>query len=154
MFTQFSLYAIDKIGIFVYYMPVIIWIMNAIAQDWQLSFDFNAILIKNKNISERTNFTFYQRDSIILKDSFSIKIKYCGRSYILKWRYRIETIKAFSDSWDRLKSIWYVDLDKVLAYSWFMYSVAFISKTEKLKLTKLVEKLLSNYNINENLADY
>lgn len=128
--------------------------MNAIAQEWQLSFDFNAVLIKNKNIWERTNFTFYQKDSIILKDSFSIKIKYNWRSYILKWKYRIDTIKAFSDSWDRLKSVGYVDLDKVLAYSWFMYSVAFLSKTEKLKLTKLAEKLLSNYNINENLADF
>jgi len=128
--------------------------MNAIAQEWQLSFDFNAVLIKNKNIWERTNFTFYQKDSIILKDSFSIKIKYIGRSYILKWRYRIDTIKAFSDSWDRLKSVGYVDLDKVLAYSWFMYSVAFLTKNEKLKLTKLAEKLLSNYSINENLADY
>jgi len=128
--------------------------MNAIAQDWQLSFDFNAVLIKNTNIWERTNFTFYQKDSVILKDSFSIKIKYNWRSYILKWRYRIDTIKAFSDSWDKLKSVGYMDLDKVLAYSWFMYSVAFLTKNEKLKLTKFVEKLLSNYSINENLADY
>lgn len=135
-------------------MLVINRIMSTIVQDWQLSFDFNAILIKNKNVWLGTNFTFYQRDSIILKDSFSIKIKYNGRSYILKWRYRIETIKAFSESWDKLKSVWYVDLDKVLAYSWFMYSIAFIPKTEKLKLTRLIEKLLSNYSINENLAEY
>lgn len=146
--------SIDKISIFVYYVRVIKYYMSAIAQDWQLSFDFNGLLIKNKSVWARTNFTFYQKDSLILKDSFSIKLNYNWRSYIIKWRYRIDTIRAFSDSWEKLKSIWYVDLDKILAYSWFMYSVAFITKSEKLKIIKLVEKVLSNYNLNQNLAEY
>lgn len=54
---------------------------------------------------------------------------------------------------DKLKTIWFVDLDKVLAYKWFMYSLAFMSKSEKLKLIKLAEKILSNPNFNQNLAE-
>ena len=128
-------------------------LMSSAIQNWQLTLNFTPTLSKEKSISERSNFQFYPKDSTILKDIFSVKLNYNWRSYILKWRYRIATIKAFGDMEDKLKTIWFVDLDKILAYKWFLYSLAFISKAEKLRLIKLVEKILSNPTFNQNLAD-
>lgn len=127
--------------------------MTSIIHNWQLALDFNKTLRKEKSPLSNANFQFYPSDSNILKDIFSIKLNYNWRSYILKWKYRIATIKAFSDSDSKLKTIWFVELDNIMAYRWFMYSQAFLSKTEKVKLINLAEKILSNPNLNQNLAD-
>ena len=129
--------------------------MTTIVHDWQLSLNFNATLsnAKEKSVLSKSNFHFYPSDSNILKDIFSIKLNYNWRSYILKWKYRIATIKAFSDADSKIKTIWFVDLDKVLAYRWFLYSQAFLSKSEKLKMINLAEKILSNPNFNQNLSE-
>lgn len=127
--------------------------MTTIAHNWQLSFDFQFSPKAEKALDtkENRNFQYYPSDSTILKDIFSIKVNFQWRSYILKWRYRIATIKAFWDMEDRRNSIWFVELQKILAYRWLIYSVAFVSKQEKLKLTKIVEKILSNAAFNQNL---
>jgi len=127
--------------------------MSSAVHNWQLALNFTEALSKEKSVSEKNNFQFYQNDSTILKDIFSIKLNYNWRSYILKWKYRIDTIRAFGDMEDRLKTIWFVELDKVLAYRWFLYSLAFITKSERLKLIKLIEKILSNPKLNQNLAE-
>lgn len=128
--------------------------MTTIAHNWQLSLDLNITLVpKEKQSEEKGNFSYHPSDSTILKDSFSIKVSYAWRSYILKWKYRIATIRAFWNLEDKLNTLWFVELDKILVYRWFIYSNAFLSKHERLKLTKVVEKVLANPAYNENLSN-
>ena len=128
-------------------------IMTTATHDWQLTFDFNLTLTQEKPQENKGSFSYHPSSSTILKDSFSLKVSYNWRSYILKWKYRISTIKAFWNNEDRLNMLWFVDLEKILAYRWLIYSPAFVTKSEKLKLTKVVEKVLANPLYNENLSN-
>lgn len=125
--------------------------MWALIAKSQLSLNFE-LPIRREKVSDN-NFHFYPQWSTIMKDSFSIKLSYLGRSYILKWKYRIATIKAFADMEDKLNTIWFVELDNIYAYRWFMYSRAFVSSMQKNKLTRLAEKILANPSFNPNLAN-
>ncbi|EKE29977.1 MAG: hypothetical protein ACD_2C00067G0001 [uncultured bacterium (gcode 4)] len=129
-------------------------IMTSLTHWGQLAFDFQITPTKEKAYEEKQNFHFHPADSTILKNVFSLKVVYSSRSYILKWKYRIATIRAFWDMEDNIKTIWFVDLEKVLAYRWFLYSTAFLSKHEMLRLRKVAEKILSNPEYNQNLAEH
>jgi hypothetical protein len=131
-----------------------IMFMTALTHWWQLTFDFQITPTKEHSPEEKQSFHFYPADSTILKNIFSLKVSYNWRSYILKWKYRIATIKAFGNLEDKMSTIWFVELENILAFKWFMYSKAFLTKQENLKLKKVAEKIISNPEHNENLADY
>lgn len=118
----------------------------------QLQFDLATATEPIRKI-EDNNFKFYPWDSFILNDKFSIKINYKRRTYILKWKYHINAIRAFSDVDNIQKAIWFIDIQKVFAYSGFIYSLAFINKKEKQIFTKFILKILSNPSLNQNIEN-
>lgn len=118
----------------------------------QLQFDINSQLDLVKKV-EDNNFKYYPWDSYILNDQFSIKINYKKRTYIIKWKYHINAIRVFSDVENIQKAIWFINIQKVFAYSWFIYSLTFLSKKEKQIFTKFVFKILSSPDFNQNLEN-
>ncbi len=123
----------------------------------QLSLDFtrkNYEYLRKPNlqkVQKSNEYAFHKEASIILKDRFNIKFSYDGRSYLIKWDYKITSFKNFSDSSYSGNKVSNIHIEDILCFKSFFYSKYFATKKEELKFEKIIQDILNNIYLNPNL---
>lgn len=96
---------------------------------------------------------FHKESSTILKDRFSMKLSYLGRSYHIVWNYWVLQLKSFYDPSNTSKKISYVNIDRVEHFqNWYYLKVA-LTQSQELKFQKIITNILSNIYYNPNLSN-
>jgi hypothetical protein len=108
---------------------------------------------KKQAVSNSNSFVFHKSDSNILKDMYNIKVTISGRSYIIKWKYKIIDLKSYIENESYEKTVAYVSIERISKYQWFMYIRSFVSKHEKQKFEKIIKNILTNFYFNSNISN-
>jgi len=99
------------------------------------------------------NPVFHKESSTILKDRFSMKLSYLGRSYHIVWNYWVLQLKSFYDPSNTSKKISYVNIDRVEHFQNWYYVKVWLTSNQELKFQKIITNILSNIYYNPNLSN-